>query len=71
MGLTRCGAVFLVAVVVGEAVPAMCRWVAVPALSWSREVSLGVKHVIIIRTSHSQTPGGFRHLGAFITYIYT
>jgi len=38
-----------VSVVVGAAVPtAVCRWWAVPALSWCGEVSLGGQHRIIV-----------------------
>jgi len=44
VGLARYGTVFPVSVVVGAAVPAaVCRWGAVPALSWCGEVSLRVK----------------------------
>jgi len=46
VGLVRCGAVFPLSVVVGAAgsgVPL----VAVPALSWCREVSLRGIHIII------------------------
>jgi len=63
VGLARCGTVFPVSAVVGAALPAaVCRWGAVPVLSWWGEVSHGRYTIIIDPNPMDATPDSTSHI---------